>query len=448
MSSIFRAYDVRGIYPEEINKEEAYKIGFAAAKFLQSKNPNKKLTIVIGEDCRIASPALRGAVVDAVNKAGVNVFYISACTTPLFYFSVNTLKADGGIMVTASHNPPQYGGLKIVGPESAPIGEETGLKEIEMLSEGELAPVKEHGSIEEKNLISDYANFVIKESNAGLSDGMFKLVVDAGNGMTPLVLEPIFEKLNLKYTPLYFEIDCNFPNHSPDITRTDALDELKKKVLDTGAHLGVAFDGDGDRVMFIDEKGELVRPDNILALLYKNSRSGLFHKTKAVYDIRFSRAVKEILGASGIRSRPGHAFIKKVMRDNKADLGGELSGHFFFKEMQYAESSVLVMLKVMKIVSDSRQPISQLVKPFQKGYHSGEINMPILSREAGLGIIEKLKETYKDGRIDLLDGITVEYDDWWFNLRLSNTEPIVRLVVEADTEEMMKNKTEEIKKAL
>lgn len=454
MTDIFRAYDVRGVYPEEINKEIAYKIGFAAAKFLQVKSAGwrtgKKINLVIGEDCRLSSPALRGAVIDAVTKAGVNVYYISACTTPLFYFSVNRLGADGGIMVTASHNPPQYGGLKIVGPNSEPIGSESGLKEIEQISNGQLEPASNPGKIEEANLAEDYINFLIKESKIGSGAGKLKVVLDAGNGMTPLVLKHLFEKLKFAYTPLYFEIDCNFPNHSPDISKPEALVNLVNKVIEKKADLGVAFDGDGDRVFIVGERGDIIRSEYLLALLYKDL-VGFLSRPKAVYDIRVSRSVKELFGSRGFKSRPGHSFIKEVMRVNNADIGGELSGHFFFKEMRYAESSILAMLKIMRIVSNSGKTISELVKQFQKYNHSGEINIEIKSREEGGLIIAKLKEAYKDGKIDELDGVTVEYKDWWFNLRLSNTETIVRLVVEADTKELMDRKvselTVEIKKA-
>jgi len=363
----------------------------------------------------------------------------------------NKLKADGGIMATASHNPPQYGGLKIVGFGSSPIGAESGLKEIEKISQDNLEQAKELGKVQEANLSGDYANFVIEKSKASSGLGKLRIVVDAGNGMTPLVLKPLFEKLAIKPDLLYFGIDCSFPNHSPDISRAEALVDLKKRVIDVRADLGIAFDGDGDRIMFVDEKGEIARAEYILALLF-NASSSFLGKPKTVYDLRISRSVKELIGLRGIKSRPGHSFMKQVMKANNANIGGELSGHFFFKEMKYVESSVLVMLKILKIISDSGKSLSELVKPFQKYCHSGEINIPIENRERGVGIIENLIEKYKDGKIDELDGVTVEYQDWWFNIRLSNTEPVVRLVIEADTKDLMDQKvkelTEEIKTAI
>ena len=330
-------------------------------------------------------------------------------------------------------------------------GKEKALEKQDVL---ELA--KESGKIQEANFVADYISFVIKHSKAGYGLDKLKLVIDAGNGMTPLVLKSLFEKLAIKPDRLYFEIDCSFPNHSPDISRTEALVDLKKRVVDTRADLGIAFDGDGDRVMFVDEKGEIVMAEYILALLFKDS-SGFFTKPTVVYDIRISRSIKELIGSRGIRSRPGHSFMKAVMRTNNADMGGELSGHFFFKEMEYVESSVLVMLKILRIVSNSGKSLSELIKPFQKYYHSGEINISINNREDGTQMIKNLKEKYNDGKIDELDGVTIDFwtispsaGGWWFNLRLSNTEPIVRLVVEADTKDLVDQKgkelTEEIKK--
>lgn len=447
MSNIFKAYDVRGIYPDEINKEIAYRIGFATIKFLQIKNPGKKLNLIVGEDCRIASPILRGAVIDATTKAGADIYYIGQCTTPLFYFSVNKLKADGGIMITASHNPPQYGGLKIAGFESRPVGSENGLKDIEAISKGELEAAKQVGKIEETNLVNDYVDFVIKKSGINLKKLQnLKVVVDSGNGMTPIVLKPLFEKTGLAYTPLYFEIDCNFPNHSPDISKAEALTDLRNKVIETGSDLGVAFDGDGDRVFFIDEKGEIVRSEYILALLYQEA-SHFFHKPKTVYDLRISRSIKELFGSRGIKSRPGHSFIKQIMRQYDSDLGGELSGHFFFKEMKYAESSVLVMLNIMKIMNSKTKPMSKLIEPFKKYFHSGEISLEIESGERGIKIMSQLKEEYKNEKIDELDGVTVdawENSGFWFNARLSNTEPVLRLVIESKTEELLGQKIKEL----
>lgn len=444
MSNVFKAYDIRGVYPEELNKELAFKIGFATVKFLQAKSPNDKLNLVVGEDARISSPALRGAIIDAVTRAGANVKYIGLCTTPLFYFSVNKLKADGGIMVTASHNPPHYGGLKIVGYQSRPIGKESGLPEIEKLSETNIEAAKKEGTVEEVSFINDYVDTVISKSKIDPNKaGKIKFVMDAGNGMTPIVLASLVAKLKLNPVKIHFEIDGGFPNRSPDVSKEENLRDLKARVIETRSELGVAFDGDGDRIVFVDEKGARIDSGAILYLLFKNM-SGFFIKPKVAYDLRFSRTIKEALSNSGFRSRPGSVFMKEFMIKKGLDLGGETSGHFFFRSFNYAESSSLVALMILKIVSESGKSISELVKPFVKYSHSGEINIEIRDKDQGLTVIQKLKEKYKDGQIDELDGVTVEYRDWWFNLRLSNTEPIVRLVVEGDTRDLMQTKVREL----
>ncbi len=442
MSGIFKAYDIRGVYPEELNKELAFKIGGATVKFLKAK------TLVIGEDARVSSPHLRGAIVDAVTKAGCNVKYIGLCTTPLFYFSVNKMDVDGGIMITASHNPPNYGGLKIVGPKSLPVGSESGLLEIQKLSEGIIERAKKEGTIEEVNFVNEYVESVSLKSGLDPEKAKkIKFVVDAGNGMTPVVLRPLLAKLKLSDIKIHFEIDGGFPNRSPDVSKEENLRDVEERVVQTGAELGVAFDGDGDRVVFVDGKGKKIDSGFILGLLF-NLESGFFGNPKTVYDLRFTKAIKELLGGNGIRTRVGHSFIKETMRKNNADLGGELSGHFFFKEMGFVESSVLVMLKVLKILSESKKSIADLVAPFNKYSHSGEINIDIDNREQGLAAIQKLKEKYKDGNVDELDGVTVEYKDWWFNLRLSNTEPIVRLVVEGDSWDLMQTKVKELREII
>lgn len=449
MSNIFKAYDIRGIYPDEINKEIAYKIGFATVKFLQTKNPGKKLNLVVGEDARLASPTLRGAIIDALTKAGANVYYIGFCTSPLFNFSVNKSKADGGIMVTSSHNPPQYGGLKIVGFDDIPISRGTGLEEIEKIVEGDTLIVSKVGTVEEVTFLPDYIDFIMRESGLNASKIQnIRVVIDASNGMASIVLKPLMDKIKLHYIPLYFNIDCRFPNHSSDISKEENLADLKKKVVEEGADFGVAFDGDADRIFFVDKKGNKIRSDHVLALLFEDSK-GFWSKPKVVYDLRYSKEVREIFGTEAIRSKVGYINVRKAMVESGSDLGGELAGHFFFKKIGYEQSTALVFLKMLKILSQSNKSIAELIKPFQKYYNSGETNIEIRSEEQGVMILKKLKEKYKDSKIDELDGVTVEYQDWWFNLRLSNTEPIIRLVVEADTKELMEEKvkklTEEIK---
>lgn len=445
MSGIYKAYDVRGIFPDEINENEAYKAGFAFANFIKSKNKNSdKIRLAVGNDARTSSPVLRNGVVRGMTDAGADVIDVHDTTTPLFYFSVVKLQVDGGVMVTASHNPPQYGGLKFVGKNSVPIGKETGLLDIEKMSQSSLQPELNKGGVSDANFISEYIDFAIKNSKINFEKVKnMRIVVDAGNGMTPILLRPLFEKIHLSYQPLFFDIDGNFPNRPSDVSKIESLSKISEEIKKNRADLGVAFDGDGDRIAFIDENGKKIDSGFILSLISMD-RSGMFFKPKTVYDLRFSRSVKEFLGRRGIVSRVGHSFIKKLMADKNADIGGEISGHFFFKEANNAESSILTMLIVMKIISEKGEKISEIVKPFDKYFYSGEINIELSGEIKGEDVLKKLEEKYNDGKHDKLDGLTVEYNDWWFNARLSNTEPLLRLVTEAKTKELMEQRLEEL----
>ena len=442
MSNIFRAYDVRGVYPDELNEGIADKIAGATAKFLNAKK------LVVGEDARVSSPVLRKAVLDGATKAGCDVHYIGRCTTPLFYFSVNKLGADGGIMVTASHNPPQYNGLKIVGPGATPIASISGLFKIrDMVNEVTESSVNK-GAVQTTSFLNEYIDFLARETK--FKHKNTKFIVDASNGMAPVVLEPLFEKLDLKPIQINFDINGSFPGHSPDISKKENLEQLKNKILETGAEVGFAFDGDADRLTVLDEKGEKLPSEFVVGLLFK-AQAGLFKKPKVAHDLRFSKSVRELFGKNGFPSPTGYVFVRKKMKEVDADLGGELAGHFDFKEMNYAESAVLAMLKTLGIVSSSGKRLSELVAPFKKYFNSGEVNIPIdQNDDLKSEIMENLKNKHSDGKQNFLDGIMVEYPDWWFNVRFSNTEPIVRVVVEANTQELMERRvretTSEIKK--
>lgn len=435
ISKIFRAYDVRGIYPEELNEEAAFKVGQAAAVFLKAKN------MVVGEDARNSSPAISAKVKEGITSTGCNVISIGMATTPLFYFSLNKLSADGGIMITASHNPAQYNGLKVAGREAEPISSNSGLLEIQKIAEAGVHVDGNKGDVKEASFREDYINFLVgssKEIPEGAKN--LKIVIDASNGMVALVVQDVCKRIGLNAAFLNFDIDGTFPGHPSDISKEENLKELKNKILETGADIGFAFDGDADRLTVLDEKGNKVSADFVVGLFYK-AKSGWFKKPKVAYDLRFSKSVRELFGKNGFSSRTGYAFVRKTMKDARADFGGELAGHFDFKEMNYAESAVLAMLKVIGIVAKEQKSLSKLVEPFQKYANSGEINIEVRDRDR---VMENIKSKYKDGKLNELDGITVEYGDWWFNVRPSNTEPIIRLVVEADTKELMENKTSEL----
>ena len=446
--NIFRAYDIRGIYPQEINEAVVYKVGKALFKLLKPKK------IVVGRDARLSSPALRDALVKGLTESGINVVDIGLSTTPMLYFGVNFLNADGGVEISASHNPGEYNGLKIVRERAIPISGETGIGQIRdlLLDSTSLAQKsKSQGRLILKDIKKEYINFLTKEVKAPLTlPG--KIVVDAGNGMAGLLLDDILKKLNMQYFPLYFEPDCTFPHHEANPLKEETLQDLKGKMREIGANLGVAFDGDGDRVAFLDEKGKVVSASYLTALI---ARQILKEKGPGtiLYDLRLSRIVPEVVkewGGKALKIRVGHSFIKQKMQEVKALFAGELSGHFYFpfqfpQGISYFESGIFAMIKIFEIISREEKPLSELILPFQRYYHSGEINFELKNKEEAL---KKLAEIYKDAKLSYLDGLTVEYSDWWFNLRPSNTEPLLRLNLEAKTKDLMEAKLEEIKKAI
>src|SRR5258708_4522255 len=303
--------------------------------------------MVVGHDARNGSASMAYKIAEGIAQAGCDVILIGEATTQLFYFSVNTSGADGGIMVTASHNPKEYNGFKITGQKAEPVA----VSEIQklMAEPFDFVQVKP-GGVEQREFVDDYVNFLLEETQAASVDlGKLKIIVDTSNGMAGLVLKNLFKKINVNAFPLFFYIYGTFPNHSPDPTPSESLRELQAKVLELGADLGVAFDGDGDRLALVDETGQIVRPDHILGILHQAMGYPV-----TVYDLRLSRAIKHLIGERGIPSKVGYVNIKKLMREREAELGGELSGHFFFKELHYAESAVLAMLLILVSLSQSR----------------------------------------------------------------------------------------------
>jgi len=436
MDSIFKDYDIRGLYPDEITEDIAFRVGNATAQHLKSN------TLVIGHDARPSSLSLAKKLEEGIQTAGCNTINIGPVTSPLFYFSVNMLQAEGGIMVTASHNPPQYNGFKIVGKDSISIGLENGLREIEELTHAEQYQGSQKGTGKETSLIQDYVNFLLEVSTIeGMDLGKMDIVIDAGNGMTSLILDPLLKKINVNATRMMFEVSDQ-PLRGSDVSKDENILELKRKVVEMNADCGVAFDGDGDRIAVVDNLGNRIRSDLVLALLCKEPKIPL----KTVYDFRISKAVRDSL--EGTPSRVGHSHIKEMMRENNADIGVELSGHFFFREMHYSESAILAMLKLLKVLALHRQPLSELVKPWlSHWHHSGEIVLDLLGRNPNQ-IIDSIKEAYPKESIDETDGITISSSHWWFNIRPSHTESVMRLVIEADSEEILTEKKKEISRLL
>lgn len=434
--AIFKAYDIRGIYPKEINKESAYLIGRAYIKFLKKKNPQ----IVIGQDNRFSSSVLFKKLTQGMIDSGARVIDIGLSTTPMLYFAVAYYGFDGGIQITASHNPPEYNGFKLVREKAIPINSATGLKKIQKLIEVNSVNLK--GKIVKKEVIQDYIVFNLKMVEIAKIKPL-KIIIDTANAVPGIIISEILKKIPGKSYHLFKKLDGNFPNHYPDPATKQNLKTLQKQVLNKKADLGVAFDGDGDRIVFVDEKGEIVSGDLICSLIAKfllkeNSDQ------KILYDLRCSRVVPETInyfGGKATISRVGHSFIKETMRKENILFGAELSGHYYFKDYYFTEAPIFVLLKILQILSETKKSFSKLIKPFEKYFHSGEMNFKIEDKEKK---IKELKKYYRSGKILEIDGLRIDFDDWWFLVRPSNTEPVLRLIIETKSKKLLEKKKKEL----
>jgi phosphomannomutase len=441
--SIFKAYDIRGIYPDSLCEDVARKIGRAYVDYLGLSGSR----VVVGRDMRLSGEPLEGAFIKGVTEAGADVLDIGLVSTDALYFAVGYLEEPGGAMVTASHNPKEYNGLKLCREDAIALSGDHGLRQIrDLISSGELPEASEYaGSVEEADITAEYANHCLSFINAeGLRP--LKMVVDAGNGMAGKMLPPIFEALPFEYVPMYFELDGSFPNHPPNPIEPENMEELQERVVAEGADFGAAFDGDADRVFVVDEKGVTISGDLLATLVAKN----VLEKEPGaaiIYSAVCSKALPELVRREGgrpVRSRAGHSIIKPQMRSNDAAFGGEHSGHFYFRDNYFADSGIIAMLTVAELVARQESPISELLAPIDPYVRSGEINSEVEDQEAAL---QRVEEHYakRDGvEIDHLDGLTVDFGDWWFNLRPSNTEPLLRLNVEASDRATMERERDEI----
>ncbi|HTV48292.1 MAG TPA: phosphomannomutase/phosphoglucomutase [Phycisphaerae bacterium] len=451
IDKVFKAYDIRGTYPEELNEDLAWKIGYAGARFLRKnltgpdKTDARKNMVVVARDMRPSSPSLCQALIDGIRSSGTGCIDIGMIDTPEMYFAINDLAGCGGIQTTASHNPPHYNGFKISGLKAKPISEDTGLQEIKSICATlqKSTPVQV-GVLEHQDLTQPYRAHVLKFLKMSRP---LKVVADASNGMAGKFLPAIFiGQPNLNIIPLNLDISGTF-KHGLNPLEDGNLSQLQEAVLSNGADLGVCFDGDADRSIFVDEQARVVRSDIVTALLARD-----FLKTNpgaaVVYDLRSSRVVKEeIQNAGGIplRERVGHSFMKKTLADSHGVFGGELSGHFYFRDNFNCDSGAIAFARMVSVLSQYDMPMSQMLKPLLRWHSSGEINFEVADKDA---VIAQIAQKYKDASIDYLDGITVEYDIWWFNVRKSNTEPLLRLNLEANTEETMKKKLDEVEQLI
>ena len=432
---IFKAYDIRGLVDVEIDVDFAFATGVAFARFLQiEREPG---TIVIGEDMRPSSPLLADAFSAGATSLGMDVIRIGLASTDMLYFASGKLGLPGA-MFTASHNPAEYNGIKLCLSSARPIGKESGLVTIEnFVREGSPIALRNVGVEKQRNMLEEYVDHLLTLVNIK-NIRPLKIIVDAGNGMAGHTAPAIFARLNCEVIPMYFELDGTFPNHEANPLDETTLTDLKKAMIDQKADLGLAFDGDADRCFLVDEQGVAVNPSALTSLIAQRElkkRPG----SSIIYNLISSRAVQEVIdenGGVGLRSRVGHSYIKKMMAESGAIFGGEHSGHFYFKEFWRADSGALAALHAIAALGESDTTMSSLLAPYNRYVISGEINSKVADTKAAT---ERVEKTYVSDQvtIDHLDGLTVNGDTWWFNLRPSNTEPLLRLNVEASTQAQM-----------
>ena len=439
MPDPFKAYDIRGLYPQELNESLAYHIGNATAQVL--KLTGKRYTV--GRDMRVSGPALKQAFIRGLVDAGVIVIDVGMVSTPAVSFSMHHLETEGGAMITASHNPAAYGGVKITGPGFKPIGGGTGMEEIEAIARMAQVVKAPGGRIEEAFTLDAYATYLAKLWNPKRP---LKVVVDGGNGIIGTLFQHLAPKLpNLTIIPLYFDPDGRFPNHEANPLKNENLADLVAKVKAEKADFGAGFDGDGDRCALVDELGGIITCDLTTALLAKYFLAKEPGATVA-YDLRSSKVVPEFitaLGGTPVETRVGHSYIKQTMKEHHAIFAGELSGHYYFRDFFGADSGLFAFLLLGNIISESNS-LAGLIKPLSKYFHTGEINFKVADPAAVFARAKALP----GGKVEELDGVTVRFADWWFNLRASNTEPVVRLNLEADTAVLRDAKLAEIKKLI
>ncbi len=432
LDRIFKAYDVRGVVPDDLDEDIARRIGAAFAEW--SGGPN----VVIGRDCRLSSPDLAAALTDGITSRGIGVIDVGLASTDLLYFASGSLDLPA-IMLTASHNPKQYNGLKFCLAGAKPVGEESGLLDVRALTEQDLPPAGEPGTVEHRDLLPAYVEHVLTFLDASRMRPL-TVAIDTANGMGGLVAPAVFERLPFKLHHLFPELDGTFPNHPADPIDPENQRDLRAAVLQHEADIGLAFDGDADRVFLIDERGQDVSGSIVTALVAK---SMLKREPGAsiIFNVICSWTVREVIAENGgvpVRTRVGHSFIKQVMAETGAIFGGEHSGHYYFRENYRADSGLIAAVIVLAQLSEANVPLSELLAPFRRYSASGEINTEV---KDPLATIELVAGALKDGEQDRLDGLTVEFEDWWCNVRPSNTEPLLRLNVEARTDELLREKT-------
>jgi phosphomannomutase len=441
-ASIFKAYDVRGLYPSEVNEDAARQIGRGFVSYLQAKR------IAVSHDMRLSSPSLTEAFIDGARHQGADVVNYGLMGTDMMYYAVARDGHDGGVQITASHNPKEYNGIKMVRREAFPLSGDEGISDIrDMLLSGRLPKESDRtGSVSQMDVTRDYVNHVLSFIDPSIIKP-FNVVLDAGNGIAGLIAPKLFERLPCKVKALCFEVDGTFPNHEANPLIEENRRDIVEQVKRDRADVGIAWDGDADRCFFIDGTGEFIAGDFITALLaeaFLIKHPG----AKVVYDVRASYAVKDIVakyGGTALMNRVGHAFFKRRMREEGAIFGGEVTGHYYFRDNFYADNGFIPALLILELMSRKGQTLHELLAPLREKYFiSGEINTRVSSMDVIPPKLDGLAARYSDGNVYHLDGLSAEYPAWHFNVRASNTEPMLRLNLEATTRELMEQKRDEV----
>jgi phosphomannomutase len=440
--AIFKAYDVRGLYPQEINEDAARLIGRGFVAYLRAGR------IAVSRDMRLSSPSIAAAFIEGAREQGADVVDYGMMGTDMLYFAVARDGHDGGVQITASHNPKEYNGIKMVRREAFPLSGESGIGDIrDMIAASQLPPpAAAPGRLTQQNVVEDYVTHVMSFIDPSIIKP-FNLVLDAGNGIAGMIAPKLFERLPCRVDALCFEVDGTFPNHEANPLIEENRRDIVERVMATKPDIGIAWDGDADRCFFIDGAGEFIAGDFITALLaeaFLIKHPG----AKIVYDVRASYAVKDIVakyGGTALMNRVGHAFFKRRMREDNAIFGGEVTGHYYFRDNFYADNGFIPALLILELMSRKGQTLRELLAPLREKYFiSGEINTRVSDMKKLQEKIDSIQARYQDGRVYTMDGVSVEYPDWHFNIRASNTEPMLRLNLEATTGRMMEQKRDEV----
>lgn len=436
-TAIFKSYDVRGIYPAELNEDVAYQIGRCFVPLLGAK------TVAVGRDMRPSGRTLFEAFARGASEAGADVVDIGLVSTDALYFAVGKFGYDGGVMITASHNPANYNGMKFTREQAQAMSLDTGLAEVrDRILSGTLPPkAAKAGSITHRNVLDDFAQHCLSFIDPAKIKPL-KIAVDAGNGMAGETVPHVFKHLPCELVPLYFELDGSFPNHPASPIEPENMADLQAAVRKHQCDFGVAFDGDADRMFIVDEKGDLIDGSTVTALVALNTLKR-HPGGKILYNLICSRSVPELIvqhGGVPVRSQVGHSLIKKTMREEDVVFGGEHSGHFYFRDNWYADSGMIALMQCLELFSEANKPVSEVIAPIDTRFRSGEINSTVTDIPKKL---QEIQEHYKDADIDHLDGVTISYPTWWMNIRASNTEPLLRLNVEGDTKALMEQHRDE-----